>query len=74
MLEWKGGGISLMACGGGCCVESTLESFLDYLAEIDPRFCCFVQLIPIFKCTEKRPVVRRRLIVLVITYFTVYGF
>jgi len=29
MLEWKGGGIALMACGGGCCVESTLESFLD---------------------------------------------
>jgi len=29
LLEWKGRGITLMACGGGCCVESMLESFLD---------------------------------------------
>jgi hypothetical protein len=29
MLEWKGGCIALMACGGGCCIELTLESFLD---------------------------------------------
>ena len=29
MLEWKGGGITLMACSGSCCVELTLESFLD---------------------------------------------
>jgi hypothetical protein len=29
MLEWEGGGIALMACGGGCRIESTLESFLN---------------------------------------------
>ena len=29
LLVWKGRGIALMARGGGCCVELTLESVLN---------------------------------------------
>ncbi len=37
LLEWKGGGISLVARSGGCRIEPTLKGFLDHPVEFDPR-------------------------------------
>jgi hypothetical protein len=51
LLEWKGWGISLMPCGGGCCVEAILEGILDHPAEFDLCLCCVRKLVPIFKRT-----------------------
>jgi hypothetical protein len=41
LLEWKGWGKPLMACGGGCHVEPTLEGILNQPTEFNP---CFVGL------------------------------
>ena len=49
LLEWKGRGISLMARGGGCRIEPTLESFLDHSTEFDPRLVGVGKLVPIFE-------------------------
>ena len=49
LLEWKGGVISLMACGGGCRIEPTLKGFLDHPTEFDPCLCGIVKLVPIFE-------------------------
>jgi hypothetical protein len=51
LLEWKGWGISLMPCGGGCCVEAILEGILDHPAKFDLCLCCVRKLVPIFKRT-----------------------
>ncbi len=52
LLEWKGGGISLVACSGGCRIEPMLECFLDHSAEFDPRLRGFAQLVPILERTD----------------------
>ncbi len=38
LLEWKGGGIPLMAQGGGRRIKLTLKGLLDYPAEFYQRF------------------------------------
>ena len=52
LLEWKGGGISLVARSGGFHIEPTLECFLDHPVEFDPRLRGFSQLVPILECTD----------------------
>ena len=38
-----------MACGGGCCVESTLKLILNQTSELNPSLRCLCQLVPIFE-------------------------
>jgi hypothetical protein len=52
LLEWKGWGILLMACGGGCCVELTLEGILNHPTEFNPCFVGLNKLVPILECTD----------------------
>jgi hypothetical protein len=52
LLEWKGGGIPLMARGGDQRIKPTLKGLLDYPAEFYPRFCALGKLVPILKRTD----------------------
>ncbi len=52
LLEWKGGGVPLMAQGGGQRIKPTLKGLLDYPAEFYSRFCTLGKLVPILKHTD----------------------
>jgi hypothetical protein len=52
LLEWKGGGIPLMARGGGRRIKPTLKGLLDYPAELYPHFRTLGKLVPILECTD----------------------